>query len=191
MKKKLLIGILVVIMAFSIVGCEVPEDKGSEASKAETKDMNKKLNEMQRQVGQPDIKNFFEKKLAKRIYEKRDDSSLVTYVYNYSPYLGKYIFNYKAVGFGLPYSVQYINPDKPIDPDDYIEGEVYDDGGLVITQPEPNGLYMPDSVEATWLLRLKEDGNTEVVYTEPRTKVVQSPLPKRIVVKSSLPKDMK
>lgn len=43
-------------------------------------------------------------------------------------------------------------------------------------QPEPNGLYMPDSTSATWVICLGEDGDLDPVYVEPQIIVSLTPM---------------
>ncbi len=77
---------------------------------------------------------------------------------------GKLIFIGKCIGYGIPYSTQYSNPEKV----DY-----HTSGYVTLPQAEPNGLFMPNSSEGTWLMLLDADGQPHPVYVEPR--VVVSP----------------
>lgn len=38
-------------------------------------------------------------------------------------------------------------------------------------QPEPNGLFMPDNLSATWVFLVGKDGHPHPVYVEPRIMV--------------------
>lgn len=119
-------------------------------------------------VGMPAIHNFREKKLAKDILEMRDQDGFITYTYLWSEYTGKYTFFCNSVGFALPYSTQYTNPEK-------VETYYYDDRTTVVTLPQadPNGLFSGVS-EGTWVMCLSSDGkNAEPVYVEPR--IITSP----------------
>ena len=69
--------------------------------------------------------------------------------------------------FGLPYATQYTNP----------QHLTYDGphGGVILPQPDPNGLYSPASVDGTWVLCVDhKDGKAKPVYVEPR--VIVSPI---------------
>jgi hypothetical protein len=117
------------------------------------------------QVGMPAIIRFTEKRNLKMIYEKRDDAKLttITYIVDLNGKLHKMC---DSMGYGFPYATQYSNPHRPISPG-HSQTSMLD-------QPEPNGLFMPNSADGTWILCL--DPNTkdlQPVYVEPR--VVVSP----------------
>lgn len=126
------------------------------------------LKEATNQIGLPNIVNFQQKKLMKMIYELTDREDLVCYAYMYSDYQGKLIYVGKCVGYGLPFSAQYSNPEKLVnlDMDDYPE--------TTLPQAEPNGLFMPTSSSATWLIMIDPETNEpRPVYFEPT--IVVSP----------------
>lgn len=122
--------------------------------------------EAQAQAGLPAIHNFQEKKQLKMIYELRDDAKTVNYAYLWNEFNGKLVFIGKCVGFGIPYSTQYSNPEK-------LEWLGSGHGAITIPQAEPNGLFMPSSSEGTWLMLLDPQGNPHPTYIEPR--IVVSP----------------
>jgi hypothetical protein len=118
------------------------------------------------QVGMPAIKNFRERKLMKQIFEMRDQDGLVTYTYLWSEVAAKKVFFCESVGFGLPYSAQYTNPQKAL-------WSGYHDSA-VIAQADPNGLFMPSSADATWVMCKDPNGpSVKPVYVEP--KIIVSP----------------
>lgn len=125
------------------------------------------LSEAQRQIGMPAMINFYEKKLLKILYELRDKSDLICYAYYFNAFEGKRgEFIGKCIGFGLPYSVQFSNPEKEV--------YRYNGGFGTLPQAEPNGLFMPDSLSATWLMLINPKTNQpEPVYVEP--KIIVSP----------------
>jgi len=181
--------ILVLIIMMSVmVGC----DYSQSADEKQTQATSQLLNQMNNKIGMPNIKEFYEKEMAKEIYELRDDSKLVCYAYTQAMD-GKFIYLGKCMGFGLPYSTQYTNPQQytRIRPNaSYGETGVASYGDVTMPQPEPNGLFMPDSASATWLMMINPDtGEREVMYVEPNTVVTQSKLPKRLVEEWSLSKD--
>lgn len=140
------------------------------------------MTQMNNMVGMPEITEFYERKLAKQIFELRDDSGLITYAY-FQNLEGMFVYLGQCVGFGLPYSVQYTSPEKLVSTD---VGDSY--GDLPMPQADPNGLFMPDGLSATWLMYINPDtGDREVIYTEPSIVVTQSKLPRRLCVEKTLP----
>lgn len=173
MKKKLLL--LVAVLA--LVGCDMEVEPDAERTQQmATKEV---LNEINRQIGMPNITNYFEKKMAKEIFELRDNSKLITYAYTQN-LNGEFIYLGKCIGYGLPYSVQYTNPEKI--------AKSYSQGGFaILPQADPNGLYMPSGLSATWLMIINEKtGKAEAMYIEQEVIVRQSKMPKRLVKKSTL-----
>jgi hypothetical protein len=160
MKKILIVClILSVFLCLNWDGCDDSESDDKQRRETETA-----LLEAHAQVGMPAIKNYQERKLAKMIFELRDNAKLVCYAYIVANMTGKLVFIGKCIGFGLPYSVQYTNPMKP----GY--------NGRVLPQADPNGLFMPSGLSATWLMlidpRTKE---ARPVYIEPE--IIVSPFP--------------
>lgn len=157
--KKLTFAILAIAASFVIVGCDhvVTSDE--------------KLNKQQEQlsmqatnsVGMPAITKFTEKRMMKTIIELRDqETPTYTYIVDMNNHL-KLLCH--SVGFGLPYSTQYTNPQHEV----YTSGHV-----LVLPQADPNGLFSPPAAEGTWVMCL--DPNTKQatpLYIEPR--VIVSP----------------
>lgn len=118
------------------------------------------LSEINRQVGMPAITNFQEKKLAKMIFELRDREDLSTYTYIVSDYNGTPVFFCNSIGYWLPYSVQYTNPMK------------YEHSWTTLPQADPNWLYMPDWLSATWVM-CNDNWEVRPVYVEPQ--IIVSP----------------
>jgi hypothetical protein len=121
------------------------------------------------QVGMPGITRFTEKRNLKMLYELRDDPKLSTiaYIVDLNGHLHKFC---DALGYGFPYATQFTNPER----DTY-----YDSTSTVhfqMPQPEPNGLFMPNSADGTWVMCLNpENKAVQPVYVEPR--VIISPFP--------------
>ena len=143
------------------VGCE---DR-NKADKVQREQTEKSMLEMNRQVGMPAIKNYQEKKLAKMIFELRDQANLITYTYIIT-ITGKKVFLGKSIGYGLPYSIQYTNPMKKV---------FQSNGGSVtLPQADPNGLFMPDGLSATWIMLINpKTGKPKPVYIE--NEIIVSP----------------
>ena len=116
----------------------------------------------------PNIANFQQRKLMKMIYELCDKEDLVCYAYIKSDYQGKLFFIGKCIGFGIPFSAQFTNPIKTVSRwSGYVEQ---------LPQADPNGLFMPTSSSATWLMMVDPDTNEpRPVYIEPE--IVVSPFP--------------
>ena len=167
MKNTWIVGLMVVVLACFGFGCE-GEDNGADAEVAkQTADMMKEANA---QAGMPAIVNFQEKKLAKLIYELRDNTNLVCYAYYYNAMEGKRgDFIGKCIGFGLPYCVQYSNPERVVDLQEQHHTNWTGHGTLAkIPQPEPNGLFMPQTLSATWLMLVNpKTGEPQPAYFEP------------------------
>lgn len=135
--------------------------------------------EMTRQTGLPAIKNFQEKKMLKMLYELRDREDLVCYVYLVNQLNGEVgQLLGKCIGYGLPASTQYSNPTKE-------EFKAFGNNAAVRTwkmyqkpQAEPNGLFMPEGLSATWLMMIDPETNEpRPVYVEPL--IIVSPFPLR------------
>ena len=47
---------------------------------------------------------------------------------------------------------------------------------VTIPQPEPNGLFMPDSVSATWVYLISPSGDISPTYVEPTITVSLFPI---------------
>jgi len=161
---------IIAIGMAAIVGCDLNTDNTSTDDKqaAQTEQL---MSEAQRQIGLPNITNFQQRKLMKLIYELCDKESLVTYAYIKSDYQGKLVFIGKCIGYGIPFSAQYTNPEKVI-----YRSNNRIASRLTLPQPDPNGLFMPTSSSATWLMMVDPETNEpRPVYIEPE--IVVSPFP--------------
>ena len=161
MKKVVLFFIVVITMVSCGPIDQTPDRKDAEQQK-------QMLSEAQRQTGLPAIHNFQEKKLLKQIYELRDNEKIVNYAYLYNEMQGKLVFIGKCIGYGIPYSTQYSNPERTAE-----VWETHEHGNITLPQAEPNGLFMPNSSDGTWLMLLDAEGTPHPVYIEP--KVIVSP----------------
>ena len=154
---------LVLLSMLFFVGCQGNFEESSDKKLARQTEQSMK--EANRQIGMPAIKNFQERKLAKMIFELRDQEDLITYAYIVN-LEGKLIFIGKCIGFGLPYSVQYTNPMK----------QLSHGSNITLPQADPNGLFMPDGLSATWLMMIDPKTNKpRPVYIEPQ--IIVSPFP--------------
>lgn len=126
----------------------------------------------------PAIINWAERRELKMIYELRDNPKLVTYTYktDMNGKLHPVCVGSNSVGYPIPYSAQFTAPKalvgkKPIYPS-FADGSSYNGDWHVIEadQPEPNGIYMPSSSEATWVLCVNPSNKDDIepVYVEDR-----------------------
>jgi hypothetical protein len=151
--------LLIILSLIFFVGCI--EESSDTIQRRQTE---QSMKEATSQIGMPAIKNFQEKKLMKMLYEVRDQEKIITYAYIVNKMTGKLIFIGKCIGYGLPYSVQFSNPEK------------YHHSGATLPQPEPNGLFMPEGLAATWLMMIdKKTKKARPVYVEPE--IIVSPFP--------------
>ena len=146
----------------SLSSCEVSSNSNTKMATQQEALMS----EANRQLGMPAITNFQERRLAKMIFELRDKEDLICYAYIVSQMQGKLVFIGKCIGYGLPYSTQYTNPE--------VIARSYSGGYAILPQADPNGLFMPSGLSATWLMMLDPDTNEpRPVYLEPE--IVVSP----------------
>lgn len=159
---------LFILIVSLLVGCG---SSTPTAEKRQQQETNRMLNEVNRQIGMPNIVNFQQKKLMKMVYELCDKEDLICYAYIKSDYLGKLIFVGKCIGFGIPFSAQYTNPMKGVD-----IGGKHKYVWMPMPQADPNMLYMPTSSSATWLMMIDpKTKKPRPVYFEPE--IVVSPFP--------------
>lgn len=153
----------IAVLGVALVGC----DYTPSSDEAQRVQQERILKEGTAQTGMPAIKNFRERKLLKQIIEMRDQDGLVTYTYTVPETTGRPVFLCNSIGYGLPASTQYTNPEKTT----YTGSS----GIATIPQADPNGLYSPSSAEGTWVLCTDPNGSgkTRPVYVEPR--IIVSP----------------
>lgn len=131
------------------------------------------LNQASQSVGIANITNFTEKALANKILELRDQPNLATFTY-VQGIDGTLKCLGHSIGFGLPYSAQTTSSQKlvaewPRHSDGSTSGTLY---AGQMPQAEPNGLFMPDSAEGTWVILVDPaSGKPFILYVEPRITV--------------------
>jgi hypothetical protein len=158
-------------LALVVLGCCAFDDNG--CGTAPTSDTTQQVQqekmsqESNAQVGMPGITNFTEKKVMKRLYEMRD-KNVATYTYLVD-LQGQLHHVCDSMGYGLPYGVQFSNPEKVMSSSTY----------ALMPQSEPNGLFMPPSAEGTWVICASTSGEFTPMYLEPR--VIVSPFRLRAV----------
>ena len=154
---------LVLFCIVGVVGCN--ENKADNEEKAKLEELQK---EAVRQSGMPNIVNFQEKKNLKWIYELCDREEFRTYTYIVDMH-GKLHFFCESIGYGVPYSAQYVNPEK----------RAYSTSDYTLPQAEPNGLFKPTSSDATWVIAATKDGPA-AIYVEQRIVVSPFKLPQAV-----------
>jgi hypothetical protein len=167
MKKSFIVALMMGVSLLTIQSCKLPDNKS--ADQIDTERQDKLVKEAQAETGMPDIHNFTEKKMVKMLYELRDSPNLRNYAYLWSEVTGKLVYLGQCVGYGIPYSTQYSNPEKEI-----YEGG-YQKGFGSLPQAEPNGLYMPSTSSGTWIMLINPNNPSDIkpVYVEPN--VIVSP----------------
>lgn len=190
MKKKFLaIGIIGVLMASMLTGCGQRETASSKEN-SYTQDLMEQSSNI---VGYPDVTNFFEKAQLKEIYELRDDPNLICYWYTKNDMTGKWIYQGTCIGYGIPYTTQFTQPDTmqraalpvlDINGNDKGRNEYYTE---VLPQADPNGLYSSASTSATWILTTDKDGNIKPTYVESEITVSQTKIDARLCEDWSVP----
>ncbi len=166
---------IVFVMAFVLSAC-AGDPNSDDAQRQQQEAL---LEQATDQTGMPNIVNFRERKLLKTILELRDQEGIVTYTYleNMVPTIvpgvtamgGKLTFLGVSIGYGIPYSTQYTNPQRPATSNGYWRE-------FSVPQADPNGLFSPEAAEGTWvILKNPTTGaeETAVVYVEPR--IIVSP----------------
>lgn len=156
--KKFLCLVLSLMLIVSLVGCT--EENTNSATNKEKTYTEKVKKQSLASIGLPNVKNFFEMGQLKTIYELRDDPDTICYWYIMNSYSGKWVYQGKCVGYGIPYSTQITNPSQ------VIERQYQGVSTSVIDQAEPNGLYSTGSTNATWILQLDSKGKIRPAYVE-------------------------
>ena len=192
MKKKLLaVGVIGVLMASMLAGCGQRETASSKEN-SYTQDLMEQSSNI---VGYPDVTNFFEKAQLKEIYELRDDPNLICYWYTKNDMTGKWIYQGTCIGYGIPYTTQFTQPDTmqraalpvlDINGNDKGRNEYYTE---VLPQADPNGLYSSASTSATWILTTDKDGNIKPTYVESEITVSQTKIDVRLCEDWSIPEN--
>jgi len=166
MKRSILISLVVIFASIIFASCK--QKKSSDIIIQEQSEQ--QMIEANNQLGLPAIVNYQEKKNMKWIYELCDQENLICYAYLWNEYNGSMVLMGECIGYGIPYSTQYSNPEKIIQT--YVYGTGYEN--VVIPQAEPNGLFKPVGLSATWLIMIDPDTKKpRPVYVEPQ--IIVSP----------------
>ena len=174
--------VVVMAVAFAFTACQVGEES---ADRIQTKQSETLFKEAQREIGLPNIKNFQQRKTLRDIFELADQENLICYAYLFNPYQGKLLYIGRCLGYGIPFSAQFTNPEKVVQGDKELGYDLsgYVNYPMLKPQADPNGLYMPTSSSATWVILLDEDNNPRPIYVEPTLVVSPIPMPDWLVIK--------
>lgn len=168
---------LAAVLALSTV---TPADafwgKEKSADEKVSADLETQLKEGEKQVPLPAIVNWTERRAVQWLYELRDDPDFRTHSYLFT-INGDFIKLCDSIGFGINASIQFANPIKHTDPG----GDAHGNGAMPLPQAEPNGLFMPEGLAATYVMCIDpsatEDSTDAIkpVYVEPD--LIVSPFP--------------
>jgi hypothetical protein len=91
-----------------------------------------------------------------------------------SSQFGTTIFECPSIGFPLAADYQLTNPLAPYR---YADGSV-GSSGIVVEQPEPNGLFSSKNTAGTWIMCVEPDGKIYPVYSELNASAFPMPMVK-------------
>lgn len=167
MKKKMFaIMAIFAMMMCVLVGCGETEENQY------TKEL---MNQAYDAVGFPDVSNYFERAQLKEIYELRDDPNLICYWYTKNDMSGKWIYQGKCIGYGIPYTTS-MTASESLQKIETTMGAEWE----IVPLAEPNGLYASPSTSATWILSVNEDGDITPIYVESEITVSQTKMAARL-----------
>lgn len=152
------------VMTAIFVSCGTNESSSDKEMEKQTEAL---MQEANKEIGMPSIKNFQEKKNLKWIYELCDQEDFICHVYLFNVMTGE-VGQYlgECIGYGIPYSTQFSNPEKMVWQRNH--------GYHSTPQAEPNGLFKPEGLSATWLIMVDpETSEPRPVYVEPE--IIVSP----------------
>ena len=155
-----------IAMALAASSCDAPAQSSDQIQAQQNERL---AREATQAVPMPAITNFTEKRMVKWLYELRDRPNYRTYTYLVN-LEGKLVFLCDSVGYGINASIQFSNPEKLTRAD---MGQYT--GDIPMPQAEPNGLFMPEGLAATYVM-CSDPAKKEVVavYVEPE--IVVSPI---------------
>ncbi len=133
---------------------------------------NSQVENQQNQYVQNQPPPFFdwslERHIAIKLYEARN-KAVNTYSYVRNQYTGKITSWCPSMGFPIAANTQLTNPHM-VPKDDSLQG------GHVIDQPEPNGLFSSPSTRGTFVMCLGKDGMLIPRYHEADVEVYVTPM---------------
>ncbi len=162
MKRRFILTLMLILATtLTLSGCKFNWHSNSRLSREQKRISSRAGYE----VGFPAITNFQQMREYKMIYED-EDKPTPTYTYLKDRY-GHLHLLCNSIGYGIPYSTQYTNPD-------YLQYT----GGRAHRLPlaDPDGLYHSQQSSGTWVICVNPKTKKDVpVYSEPN--IVTSPFP--------------
>lgn len=169
--KKFILAAALLVVGLTVTGCD---QHGQSSDDRQAQREETQLAQGAAQVGIANITQFTEKALANKILELRDQPHLLTFSY-VQGMDGRLICIGHSIGFGLPYAAQTTSSQKLVAEYPRFADGTRPTGNYYsgpMPQAEPNGLFMPDNAEGTWLILIDDDtGLPYVSYWEPRVTV--------------------
>lgn len=189
MRKKINIGLIVCLLVILCIGCGNRET----ASSKENEYTQMIMEQASDAIGYPNVTNFFEKAQLKEIYELRDNPELICYWYTKNDMTGKWIYQGSCIGYGIPYTTQFTQPETvqraalpalKLNGEDKGRNEYFTE---ILPQADPNGLYSSASTSATWILTTDDKGKIKPTYVESEITVSQTKIEARLCEDWSIP----
>lgn len=141
---------IIVLLTFLLVSCG-----GSQSIESQQQEANQ-LSLIQNQPV-PNLGGYsFERDVVIQTYLARN-RTIATYTYTMTEIDARIIEICASIGYPIPYATQLTNPLNWVG-----------SNRAVIGNPEPNGLYSPDSAEGTIINCANGDGTITPTYWEPR-----------------------
>lgn len=157
------------LAVLALAGCGEPQ-KADTAAGRQAAATRTAMDNADREIGMPRIANYAQRKLLKNAYEDMDQTTL-TYVYVQS-LDGRFVCLGQSVGYGVSLGTQFTAP--------YVNEYpgIAERGIAQQPQPEPNGLYMPESGAAT-IINLVDPatGKARTALIEPNVVTTPNKLP--------------
>jgi hypothetical protein len=148
---KKLIALAAAMAALALAGCNYAASADAQVAAQQQQAMGA----LQASVGQPRIVNWTEAKTVNWLYELRDQPNLQTSTYIRS-LDGKLHCLANTIGYGYSAATQRSNPQR----------QLFTGSEGTIPQAEPNGLFMPDSVDATYVIAVGANGKPIAISVE-------------------------
>jgi hypothetical protein len=170
MKKFLTLSVVALLLMANGGGCSNDTNPAAERQAEATRTS---MDGADREVGMPRIINYAQRKLLKNAYEDMDQTTL-TYVYTQN-IDGRFVCIGQAIGYGVSLGTQFTASQYP----QYVQmPQSIPNVTEMMDQPEPNGLYSPNSGEATIVdLINPKTGEAHTAIMEPRIVTVPFELP--------------
>lgn len=171
-KRMIKFGIIAVMLVCVMTGCGVASEET-----VYTKEAKEQISDMH---GFPNVSNFFEYSQLKEIYELRDNPNLICHWYTKNDMSGKWVYQGKCVGYGIPYGASITAPESA--------QKILNVGWEIIPLAEPNGLYNNGvTSSATWILSTDENGDITPTYVESEITVSQNKIDEKLCEEWSIP----